>query len=134
MYPPFIPDTILLPNKQAVGYLQWWSGPRTCLVPRLIGRIRMRDLSHDAPLSLFDAPPPATYLHAKEFVRWCCSFGPGFRNSPDLTNLRYWAHKNKTKISERDQTEILDAARPLFLRRIEQAIRKSERAEKNQLN
>ena len=87
----------------------------------------MRDLSHNPPLSLFDAPPPVTYVQAKEFVRWCCSFGPAFRNSPDVTNLRYWARKNKIKIGEREEAEILDAARPLFLKRVEQAIRKSER-------
>jgi hypothetical protein len=87
----------------------------------------MRDLSQDSPGSLFDAPPPASYLHAKEFVRWCCSFGSNFRNSPDLTNLRYWAQKNKIRLKDRDEAEILDAARPLFLKRVEQDVRKSER-------
>jgi len=90
----------------------------------------MRDLFQDAPASLFDAPPSTTYLHAKEFVRWCCSFGPDFRNSPDITNLRYWAKKTKTKIAERNEVEVLETARPLFVKRIEQAMRKAERAEK----
>jgi hypothetical protein len=90
----------------------------------------MRDLSQDVSPSLFDAPPSASYLHAKDFVRWCCGFGPDFRNSPDITNLRYWAQKNKLKFKDTDEIEILDAARPLFLKRIEQAVRKSERAEK----
>jgi hypothetical protein len=89
----------------------------------------MRDLTQEASPSLFDAPPPASYLHAKEFVRWCCGFGPHFRNSPDITNLRYWAQKNKLKIKDGEEFEILDAARSLFLRRIEQAVRKAERAE-----
>jgi hypothetical protein len=92
----------------------------------------MRDLTQDLSPSLFDAPPPESYLQAKEFVRWCCSFGTGFRNSPDVTNLRYWAQKSKLRIKERDEIEILDTARSLFLKRIEQAVRKAERAEKTQ--
>src|SRR5262245_3054792 len=103
---------------------------RTCPVPPSVTLEAMRDLSQDVSPSLFDTPPPATYLHAKDFVRWCCSFGPDFRNSPDVTNLRYWAQKNKIKIRDLDEAEILETARPLFLKRIEQAIRKSERAEK----
>jgi hypothetical protein len=85
----------------------------------------MRELSQDAP-SLFDAPPSQSYLHAKEFVRWCCSFGDEFRNSPDIANLRYWAYQNKLKIREREEFDILDAARPAFLKRIEQSVRKAE--------
>ena len=92
----------------------------------------MRDLLQDAPASLFDPPPSQSYLHAKEFVRWCCSLGTDFRNSPDVTNLRYWAHKNKIKIKEPDESEILETARPLFLKRIEQGIKKSEKAEKTE--
>jgi hypothetical protein len=90
----------------------------------------MRELSQEISPSLFDAPPPTSYLHAKEFVRWCCSFGPEFRNSPDIANLRYWAQKTRTDIRDRDEAEILDTARSLFLKRIEQAVRKAERAEK----
>jgi len=89
----------------------------------------MRELSQDSVPSLFDAPPPASYLHAKEFVRWCCGFGPNFRNSPDVLNLRYWARKNNVHIGERDEVEVLDTARGLFLKRIEQAVRRAERAE-----
>jgi hypothetical protein len=87
----------------------------------------MRDLSQDILPSLFDAPPPASYLHAKDFVRWCCSFGAEFRNSPDVTNLRYWAQKNKIRLGEHDEAEVLDTARSLFLKRVEQATRKAER-------
>ncbi len=90
------------------------------------------DLQQQTP-SLFDfspapsGPEPAGELKeekgpdrlAKEFVRWCCSFGPEFRNSPDVTNLRYWAHKNKLKIKEREEAQILDSARQLFLKRVE---------------
>ena len=92
----------------------------------------MRDLFQDALPSLFDAPPSQSYLHAKDFVRWCCSFGSDFRNSPDMTNLRYWARKNKVHIEERELAEVLDTARPLFLKRIEQALRKNARVGKTE--
>ena len=91
----------------------------------------MRELFPDVSPSLFDALPSASYLHAKDFVRWCCSFGADFRNSPDRTNLRYWAQKNKIKLKGGDEAEILDIARPLFLKRIEQSTRNLERAEKS---
>ena len=85
----------------------------------------MRELSQDTP-SLFDPPPPATHSCAKDFVRWCCSFGADFRNSPDVANLRYWAHKHKVQIKEHEEAEILEAARNAFLKRIEQLMRKSQ--------
>jgi len=85
----------------------------------------MRELSQDTP-TLFDAPPPASISQAKDFVRWCCSFGDGFRNSPDIANLRYWAQTNQVRIKERDETEILQAAKTAFLKRIEQLMSKSE--------
>ena len=90
--------------------------------------------------SALRAPPPATDVDepskdekdekgtvrlAKDFVRWCCSFGAGFRNSPDFTNLRYWARKNKLKIKEREEAEVLEIARPLFFKRLEQETQKS---------
>lgn len=78
--------------------------------------------------SLFDAPPPVTVSHAKDFVRWCCSMGADFRNSPDITNLRYWAQKNKVKIKDREEAIVLETARQLYLKRIEQLTRKSEPA------
>jgi hypothetical protein len=85
----------------------------------------MLELSQDTP-TLFDPPPPASVSHAKEFVRWCCSFGKDFRNSPDIANLRYWARVHKVNIKDRDEAEILQAARIAFLKRIEQLMRKSE--------
>jgi hypothetical protein len=91
----------------------------------------MRELTQDAGPSLFDAPPPANYMHAKDFVRWCWSFGADFHNSPDVTNLRYWAQKNIVRLAPGDEVEVLDVARELFLKRIEQAVRKAERAEKS---
>ena len=87
----------------------------------------MRGLSQDTP-SLFDPPPPATVSHAKDFVRWCCSFGTNFRNSPDVANLRYWARTHKVRIKEDEEPEVLEAARKAFLKRIEQLTRKSQPA------
>lgn len=88
----------------------------------------MRELSESQEVgpSLFDAPPPESYVQARDFVRWCCGFGADFRNSPDITNLRYWAQKNNLKIKERDEREILDTARPMFLKKIEKVVRKAE--------
>src|SRR5215510_6704807 len=85
----------------------------------------MRELSQDSVTSLFDAPPPTSYLHAKEFVRWCCGFGSDFRNSPDVLNLRYWARKNDIHIVQPDEVEVLETARSLFLKRVEQAVRRA---------
>jgi hypothetical protein len=89
----------------------------------------MRELIPEAGPSLFDAPPPESYVQAKDFVLWCCSFGGDFRNSPDITNLRYWAQKNSVSIKDRNEREILESARPIFLKRIEQLVKKSERVE-----
>ena len=93
--------------------------------------VAMRELSHseEAGPSLFDAPPAASYLQAKDFVGWCCSFGAEFRNSPDLTNLRFWAHKSKLVLKDSEEREIIETARPIFLKRIEQVVRKAERVE-----
>jgi hypothetical protein len=100
-----------------------------------------RDVSQETPL-LFDALPAApvpnvlevrmsekgTDKLARDFVRWCFSFGSDFRNSPDVTNLRYWARKTKSKVKDKEEPEILEIARPLFLKRIEQLARKAEAA------
>ena len=99
----------------------------TSVVPAVATLNSMRDLLQDAP-SLFEAPPSPCTTQAKDFVRWCCSFGPGFHNSPDITNLRYWAQKTKVKIRQRDETEILETARTLFLKKIDQQVKKSEMA------
>jgi hypothetical protein len=85
----------------------------------------MREMSQNTP-TLFDAPPPPNTAHARNFVRWCCSFGTNFRNSPDISNLRYWTQKNKVPIKDGDEVEILEAARALFLKRVEQMTRRSE--------
>ena len=97
------------------------------------------DASHHAR-TLFDAPltpelpnvlAPAwnekgAEKLAKDFVRWCFSFGGDFRNSPDITNLRYWAQKTKAKIDETEEPVILTAARALFFKRIDQLTRKTD--------
>jgi hypothetical protein len=88
----------------------------------------MAELFQPASTSLFDAPPPPAYLHARKFVTWCWSFGGEFRNSPDLTNLRYWARSNHIDMSQPDEAEVLEIARPMFSRRVEQAVRRAERA------
>ena len=98
-----------------------------------------RDASHHSR-TLFDAPltpevpsvlTPAwnekgTEKLAKDFVRWCFSFGGDFRNSPDITNLRYWAQKVKSKFDETEESAILEAARALFFKRIDQLTRKTD--------
>lgn len=100
-----------------------------------------RDVSQETP-SLFDAPPPAaipgileatkdekgTDKLAKDFVRWCFSFGATFRNSPDVTNLRYWAQKTTSTMKDSEEAEILATARPLFFKSVEQFTRKAETA------
>ena len=62
---------------------------------------------------------------AREFVRWCCSFGSDFRNSPDVTNLRYWLNKSKIKTAGIDEGAVLIDARRLLLKKVEQGIAKS---------
>jgi hypothetical protein len=86
-----------------------------------------QDVSQSLP-SLFDPPPSATVSNARSFVKWCCSFGDGFRNSPDIANLRYWAQKNKVHIATGEESVVLEAARALFLRRIEHLTQNSEAA------
>ena len=77
------------------------------------------DLSQHTP-SLFDAaPPPEAVKEAvnedkgtgdpsKDFVRWCFSLGSDFRNSPDITNLRFWAKNSKLKLKPADEDRLLE--------------------------
>jgi hypothetical protein len=91
--------------------------------------------------SLFDVPVAAALQQApeappreesraedlaKEFIRWCFSFGRDFRNSPDLINIRNWAQKTRLKLSDAEETQLLLEARRLYLRRIEQLMKKVE--------
>ena len=63
---------------------------------------------------------------AREFVQWCCSFGSEFRNSPDITNFRVWMRKGNIESSTSEEEEILAEARRLFLKKVEQAVRKAD--------
>ena len=63
---------------------------------------------------------------ARNFVRWCWSFGSEFRNSPDITNLRSWLQKGSVQPSLVEEEEILVEARRLFLKKVEQAVRKAD--------
>ena len=63
---------------------------------------------------------------AREFVKWCCGFGSDFRNSPDVTNLRFWSQKVKLKLKDAEQVEVLDQARRLFAKKLEQITRKPD--------
>jgi len=74
-----------------------------------------------------EAPPAAengSGKIAKDFVRWCWSLGPDFRNSPDAANLRFWMKRNKMKAANED--DVLAEARRLFMKKLEQALRKSQ--------
>jgi hypothetical protein len=68
----------------------------------------------------------STEILARNFVRWCWSFGAEFRNSPDINNLRFWLRKEKAGSSPAEEGEILLEARRLFLKKVEQAIRKAD--------
>ena len=63
---------------------------------------------------------------ARNFVRWCWSFGNDFHNSPDITNLRSWLRKEQISPSSSEEDEILVEARRLYLKRVEQAVRKAD--------
>jgi hypothetical protein len=98
----------------------------------------MRELSTP---SLFDVPvavppdaapeapareEPRSDKLAKEFIRWCFSFGRDFRNSPDIINMRNWAQKTKLQLNDSEENELLVEARKLYLKRIEQMMKKSD--------
>lgn len=68
----------------------------------------------------------AANVLAREFVSWCWSFGSDFRNSPDITNLRSWLRKGEAQSSPSEEAEILVEARRLFLKKVEQAVRKAD--------
>jgi hypothetical protein len=98
----------------------------------------MRELTTPSLFNESDVLPPVvnneasvheekrTEKLAKDFIRWCFGFGPEFRNSPDIINLRTWANKLKWKLTESEEIELLQDARKLYLRRIDQMMKKSE--------
>ena len=63
---------------------------------------------------------------AKDFVRWCFSFGSDFRNSPDLVNLRAWASKTNLKLKESEEYEVVLEARKIHVKRLEQMMKKAD--------
>jgi hypothetical protein len=92
--------------------------------------------------SLFDPPPPRIPVDAphepastkeenrieklaRDFVRWCFGFGSDFRNSPDSSNLRFWARKMKLPIHENEEMPIVSEARRLYQKRVEHLIKQS---------
>jgi hypothetical protein len=63
---------------------------------------------------------------ARDFVKWCWSVGEDFHNSPDLTNLQFWLEKNNEHVSAVAEREILVEARRLYLKKVEQSVRKAD--------
>jgi hypothetical protein len=63
---------------------------------------------------------------ARSFVHWCWGFGNDFRNSPDITNLRVWLRKVNASPTANEEEDILEESRRLFLKKVEQAVRKAD--------
>jgi hypothetical protein len=61
---------------------------------------------------------------ARDFVKWCWNVGEDFHNSPDLANLQNWLEKKNEKLTAAEQGAILAEARRLYLKKVEQAVRK----------
>ena len=68
----------------------------------------------------------ATDIMARDFIRWCWSFGSDFHNSPDITNLRSWLKKEALSPAPSEELEILVEARRINLKKVEQAVRKAD--------
>jgi hypothetical protein len=62
------------------------------------------------------------YRIARDFVKWCFSFGSDFRNSPDVSNLRYWLNKTKVESAGMEEHEVLTEARRIYMKRVEQSV------------
>ena len=83
-------------------------------------------LNGSESLEIVEGPQKSSDIHARDFVRWCFSFGTDFHNSPDITNLRFWLHKGQLDPTAIEEEEILVEARRLFLKKVEQAVRKAD--------
>lgn len=57
--------------------------------------------------------------YAEEFADWCGSFGPGFRNSPDKINFRFWAEKELVFVSDKTEASILNESKILLAERLD---------------
>jgi hypothetical protein len=77
-------------------------------------------------LDVVASPEKSTDVMARDFIQWCWSFGSDFHNSPDITNLRSWLRKGQLDPSASEEDEILVEARRLYLKRVEQAVRKAD--------
>jgi len=97
----------------------------------------MRNITSVDPPNLFtvglmnDAEPAvsaesSSALLARDFVQWCWGVGDDFHNSPDITNLQFWLQKSHINQSQAKEDEILVEARRLFLKKVEQAVRKAD--------
>ena len=49
-----------------------------------------------------------------------------FRNSPDLINVRVWSQRLSLHLKDAEENELLIEARRLYLKRIEQSMKKAE--------
>jgi hypothetical protein len=78
------------------------------------------------PVHVVESADEPSLDQARDFVRWCCSFGNDFRNSPDITNLRVWMHQRNIRPTSSDEEKVLAEARRLFLKKVEQAVRKPD--------
>jgi hypothetical protein len=63
---------------------------------------------------------------ARDFVRWCWGVSEDFHNSPDISNLQFWLQKSKGQATRVEEDEILVEARRLYLKKVEQSVRKAD--------
>jgi hypothetical protein len=94
----------------------------------------MREQIVESP-SLFDGLPEEGAAEsaarspervARDFVRWLFSFGKDFRNSPDLTNLRFWLRRQNFDVGNEEEQEIAAVARVLFSKKLSETLRKAD--------
>ena len=72
-----------------------------------------------------DSRPITSIQFARNFVKWCCSFGEEFRNSPDEGNLRSWAGNEDFPYKSTQEKQILQFAQEIYLKRIVGSLQKS---------
>ena len=84
------------------------------------------ELLGNESLNIVQSDEKSTDVLARQFVQWCWSFGSDFRNSPDINNLRSWFRKGELSPSVSEEEEILVEARRLYLKRVEQVVRKAD--------
>jgi hypothetical protein len=81
---------------------------------------------HESLETIDERPGKSSESVARDFIGWCWSFGSGFHNSPDITNLRFWMQKEKISVSASEEVEVLAEASRLFLKKVAQAVRKAD--------